>query len=80
MSVSDEKKSMAQKALWRDPDYRAKMMEHYEFQKNILRNKGHPQSLKKKAETKQKSEPLELQDSGKSRGNTEFLKGYPTLV
>ena len=80
MSVSDQKKSMAQKALWNDPDYRAKMREHYESQKNMPRRKENPPSLENKTDSKQKADPLELGDSAKSRGNTEFLKGYPTLV
>lgn len=76
MSVSNQKKSDAQKALWNDPAYREKMMTHH----RVKQDKGNDDLFyEKKEEFKGKPESSKLRDSGKTHGNSDFLKGYPVF-
>ena len=76
MSVSNQKKSDAQKALWNDPAYREKMMTHHKAK----RDKGNDDlSCEKKEEFKRNPESSKLRNSYKTHGNSDFLKGYPVF-
>ncbi|MBY0282113.1 MAG: hypothetical protein K2W94_08175 [Alphaproteobacteria bacterium] len=76
MSVSHQKKSDAQKALWKNPAYREKMIAHHKVKQD---KEDCPLSREEEGEFKSKPESSKLQDFSKSRGESDFLKGYPVF-
>ncbi len=65
MSVSHQKKSDAQKALWKNPAYREKMMAHHK----VKQDKGNCHLFhEKKVDSKGELESLERRDSKKNHG------------
>jgi len=80
MSVSYQKKSDDQTALWKGPTYREKMMPHHKVKQDNIKDKGDCHFLhEKKKGFKGKPELSKLRDSSKSCGNSDFLKGYPVF-